>query len=367
MNHTLSDPTVNSSLSNDHISPSSIAGGGGGLSPPSPASDRPDPPSLTGGSHILHPPNKPTQINISVGEILSQSVCPSVDFLSITLPSSDVLRLLVHVRSERPLSAGRGFARRSRYDLHFSEYHYSGECSRSWEPVYPSSDYGMDYESWEFPGRIAVMALALVDSRGRPSRVDVCWDYPCRADTDPVDVLDYWSVPSRLRGVASQGGIATGYVGSPASDRRIRVYRVDRSPNHPDVRSPTLRVELVLRHDYARDWWSQPDWLRRHAMAAGHLRHMVGWSPVGVCVDPPPIDRVLSPAVLRVARMMRQYAGMLSALACAGVDLAELAALCHDSATRWSTARSKQIAQAVHDVGAQQFVRDVISLVSAER
>lgn len=80
------------------------------------------------------------------------------------------------------------------------------------------------------------------------TRLDLAAD--CSCDVGPADFLAA-GFTTRTLSLSAQDSPtgSTRYIGSAASDRRCRVYRY--APPHP--RSDALRVEVVLRRDYAKE------------------------------------------------------------------------------------------------------------------
>ena len=211
-----------------------------------------------------------------------------------------------------------------------------GTCWRRWNPSQSSKLWGLDYESWEWSGGSADTASEWLRGcrlQGRPSRVDVAFDFQCEDDYLPEHLEDRYRAHVKARGVkrgvSGSGGVNTLYVGSPSSDHRLRIYRKDRQlPAFAEMFGPVLRVELILKGKAARPWWSMflDDRDKSMAGAAGIIEGMTGIRLVDDVCDVPALDiPVEVDAIDTLFYFIRQHGDYVAALHDAGVSVEDLA------------------------------------------
>ena len=282
-----------------------------------------------------------------------------LDWLTVTM-SGQVARELVAESEVVYAGTGRkGFAKSERRGM------MGGECWRRWEPVVPSSRWGLEYESWEWEsGASAWPARYLAGRDCRPTRVDVAFDFIV-----PDDVLsDHVIEASRSFiegkglqiGISGAGGINTRYVGSVHSARRVRIYRKDLQDVAFALQfGPLLRVELTLRGDYVEDFWcvlcsSTDAALRR---AAWHVREMMGLVVLPEAESPEPLACV-SPgfdAAAKLSWVFRHSSAVLDAAFRSGVDVPGLvAAYMAQRASRTCQWRQSQLVKAIQAAGVEE-------------
>lgn len=263
----------------------------------------------------------------------------SVDWLSLTLPSASAADLLALTGLREDGYGGRGFRRSEQRDCPDG-----GWCWRRWEPWSESKAHGRDYECWEWASAVADDALEWLpsDLDARCTRLDVAFDFA--VDRFRADDLAAWIRPhcesNRLTmGISGHAGVNTHYVGSPRSDRRIRIYRRDLKSimewaiSHPDAMImgdygpqwcvAVLRVEVMLRRDVADAVWQMLRCDREAAIAAarGHLREMTGLA-IERCGGVPQIaSKAASEGEQMIIEWLHQQGDMIEACRRAGVDI----------------------------------------------
>lgn len=291
-----------------------------------PAAERPAGPSaplvLTGG--LLHPLRE-----------------RRVDWLTASVPTPVAREL---GRLTTMVEIGRGVI-----GFHSSDRREcpGGKVWRRFDPAQEHKDWGKQYESWEFQGESAPWGAQVMRGlEGRPSRVDLAWDFACDEKRTPDEVSAVLgphaeSVGLTL-GIAGQGGRNTRYIGAVKSMRRIRIYRKDwEDERYARMVGPTMRVELVLKADAARMWWPiwQADERRAWASGVGHVYEMTGHLVEQEIGDVPKIaiDAVVAERI-KLQRFLRQYSSTLAAYHRAGVRILELA----EKQERESTCRMRR-------------------------
>lgn len=286
----------------------------------------------------------------------------SVDFLTITLGSGQVADLLAETVVSEAGHAVRGFGRSERREC------LGGLCWRRWEPSQAASGFGHDYESWQFSGASSSVYAGRLAGRGRPSRVDVAFDFVCdrrlyvrrffrriRSLVRPR-VVPEWS---------EKGDDATCYLGARSSDWRIAIYRKDvqQGPLWDEAFPPVLRIEARMGGDLARDFWAA--WSREAAagfsMVAGRVE---SWLGVSVADEQSEWVEVVKPEEFdpaqRLLAFFEQNGAVLDECRRAGVPVFELAAIASGRrcrVSRWrSEARLRQLV-AVGVPGVVELVR----------
>jgi hypothetical protein len=228
--------------------------------------------------------------------------------------------------------------------------------------VSPSRAHGLDYESWEFGGKVAhesVHFLGLA-GMGRASRVDLAFDFEVPRDVTAAVAWEWIRPHVEALGLTpgswTQGGVSTHYVGAPSSDVRLCIYRKD-TEGGPLWESsglpPVLRWEIRFRRHAAADWWRlyATDTEGAYGMAAQKVHDMTGARLQDELTEWIRFER---PEVFDVAQQVfefvKQYGTLVTCLDEAGVDVL---ALCRESpngqsrTTRWRTAARRALIEAV--------------------
>ncbi|MFN3241111.1 MAG: hypothetical protein ACE37K_06305 [Planctomycetota bacterium] len=224
----------------------------------------------------------------------------------------------------------RDFRKTQRYGL--STLNEGAQWYRKYDPQQLAPTLGSDYESWEVMGPAARILADVLKSApvhvGRASRLDVAFDFACEPDLWPAAIEDAISFHCEHHGfhIHYQGEREkrTVYVGSPKSERRVRIYRHDLAHGGG---LPILRVEVELRRKHAaeawRRWW--PGGGPAIGLCAGHIEQMTGRA---VFVDeltyPAPAPGRDVDLIETSAHGTTQYGGAFEALLRAGVDLTAL-------------------------------------------
>jgi hypothetical protein len=251
-------------------------------------------------------------------------------------------------------------------------------CWRRWEPVTASKRYGKSYESWEWSGAAADHAAAfLVGKDAQPSRLDVAWDFAVAEGLMSGQVVKPLAAFARKRGIkpgsSGHGGVYTRYLGSPSSDRRLRIYRKDlQDPATLLDLGPVMRVELVVKGARARALWSVvADREAFYAAAAGHVLQMTGRAVQGD-VAPPPLVEVTADADLAqmVLAFVKQHGFTLKVMQMFGVNLDGLCRAYYGKASRMTWHRHHEKMRRLGGVDvkrAEVLVRRAIAGKGAER
>jgi len=244
-----------------------------------------------------------------------------------------------------------------------------GTCWRRFDPIGESKKWGRDYESWLFSGATAQGALwGLRWGESRGTRTDTKFDFECTDDLTP-DKLDAmteeWRREHRIGdGIAGENGVNTRYIGSKASDRRLRIYRKDKESKELFYANPTMRIELTLKHEQAAMMWAAllKDEEHGYAIAAKHIQEMTGFI-LGPMADVPIAEPKPEPdAAQMVFQFIEQNAQTLLLLGEMGIPIEKLARERAALSSRQSDLRARRRALKFHgvDVGqVVQLVRDV--------
>jgi len=174
-----------------------------------------------------------------------------------------------------------------------------GFAWRKFKPRSRSKRFGLAYETWEASGDASYhLAKAVKGRDGGPSRLDVAFDFPVHdsvlADHVADGVRSHVEKRRLKEGVSGEAGRNTRYIGSRASERRIRIYRRDFKDETLRLEFPPLmRIELVLRKKSAKALWG---WYRRSHRgmllgASAHIRDMTGLEVMDDNGRMPPIER----------------------------------------------------------------------------
>lgn len=317
-----------------------------------------DPPLLTGG---LEPGGE---------DVCGVPVGVGIDFLTVSMSSevsaAQQLRgKLVEEGGSRP-----GFARSELWDV------VGGQAWRRYEPRQASRAFGLDYESWEASGGAAAcLAWDLIDQPVRPSRVDVAWDFQVDEGLLADEVFERLQAGAERRGfkggVSGHGGVNTRYIGSPTSERRIRIYRRDLKDKAVLFhQGPVLRVEVVLRDDVARGWWAvwSRDQAAGWAAAAAHVHEMTGRRVQADVGQVPELERV--PEAVDAAQMffdfVQQHASTVKAAQEAGVDLFGLVGLMSETWAKSTQSRHRRRVGALVAAGAKEVEELVRAMIVAK-
>ncbi len=290
-----------------------------------------------------------------------EAIGRSVDWLTGTVPVHVGQVLTAQSEVYEP-----GFARHG-FRLSEQRAVLGGVAWRRWDPTQASEQWGTAYESWEFPSDSARWGASFLRGRDcRPSRVDVAWDYQVPESFTPDDLVQLIAPHVADRGltlgISGQDGRNTRYVGSASSKRRIRVYRKDwQQPMW--LFGPTLRVELVMRHEQAQAWWRvwDRDEDAGYAAAAGHVLDMAGVEvqQAGPVPELEPVEGADEAGEL--FQFLEQHGPRLLAWHEAKVPLLKLARLRVRQASRMTQYRMNRLQKRVERVGASvvtALVRD---------
>lgn len=276
---------------------------------------QPDPPLLIGGSKHDQARNRAKHAGL--------------DWLTMTVSEHGSRRWRAISEGREPGRPQDGFKRSEQRAFE------GGTGWRKSEPIGESSRFGTQYESWEIAGPTAdEVARSLVtrpweEADGYATRIDVCWDFDVPEWVMPHAVIERWGkhITETGRSVHAAGEIQTGtrYIGSPKSTRLIRVYRTDLKRAGE---GPTIRLELVLKAEWAESAWTC---IASQGVAAGvrdlanTVLEMTGFNPQpGGNLTPRPV-RPAQGVINSTVAMLRSYGPLLMMLIEEGVDVIGLA------------------------------------------
>ncbi len=268
----------------------------------------------------------------------------AVDFLTLTLPSDQAGLLTAETAHAED---GYPKQRFGRSELRTC---LGGSCWRRWHPSQASKGWGLAYESWEFVGSVASLYAGLLVGKGRPSRVDVAFDFVVdrrlfvRAFMARLDgLLRHGVVPEW----SERGDDSTCYLGARSSEWRICVYRKDlqQGPLWDQAFPCVLRIEARMKGDLARDFWSA--WSKSpaegFAMVSGRV---ASWLGVSVFDHSSEWVEVVKPEEFdhaeRLLSFVQQHGGTLTEFVRAGVPVVELAAAAASKRSRVTAWRSER-------------------------
>lgn len=308
---------------------------------------------------------KPCSCNLS-GDLIGEGI----DWLTVTVGDPEALAELLRKTSLKEAGKGlRGFEASER------RLCYGGECWRRYRPFTASQTWGRDYECWEWESELADSAAwQLRGLQVRPSRVDLAWDYSINeritADSWYRHIRRHAKEQGISLGVAGQGGVNTRYVGSSSSSRRIRCYRKDLQNDLVKAQfGPVLRVELILRDEYAQQFWSE--WSKgsefAYQLGAAHIRAMTGFlcrpGEVGVIG---PLHVRGSDELGTLLALRRQYGEFLAVCLEAGIpDKELLQLLATATSSRLARSRRKSRVAGLLKDGISTFLSTARALISA--
>lgn len=316
-----------------------------------------DPPLLTGGSLHLYPhfSRGIDYLTFTCPEVIGRALCEWTEFDEDGSGKAEGFR-----KSERRLTLG-------------------GKCWRKMEPVSSSRAYGFAYECWEWDGAPAHLAAQWLSRReGRPSHIDVAWDFevPPGLTSDVVaeSIAAHIEAAGLKPGINGEGIDRTHYVGARSSERRLRIYRKDlqkgdlwKALNLP----PVLRVELIVKKRVAHAAWAK--WVESEeaffSSCAGEVQRMTGLTVQGEWDQLPTLSLPgeVEPAA-QVFQLLLQYGSIISDLDSAGLPLLELAAEFDGAATsRMARSRRRRRRQSLQALDMSYIVDLVRSMLHNKR
>ena len=253
-----------------------------------------------------------------------------------------------------------------------------GDCSRRFNPVSPSNDWGLDYESWLFTGLVAddnVRLLLKCDAPSRLTRLDIAFDYSCPADYYPKDFIE--DVRANIYGkygIETAGNEITGtrYIGSRQSDRYIRIYRKDLEDKQVEMQlGPVMRIELVIQNtsSYCQCAWNS---IRSNGYYSGiqyasmmcHALFQLMPIPFDETIFPEPIEKPESGIIKKVFSLVDQRGNCILAALKAGIDLQGLCELKRFKASSSALSRFKELETDIRAVGADVITEAAANLLN---
>lgn len=294
-----------------------------------------NPPVLTGGLKPKEPMINDVGCLYNVG----------FDWFTVTVGKEGIKRLLAMSKffeHGRPI---KGFAK--------SEQRISSDfiCWRKMHPAQPEKVLGFDknYESWEFVSLSAAFIIPqLTDVECKPTRIDIAFDTQVADDFMADHLIE--SVRPHVHskgislGISGQGGIHTHYVGSPHSDKRIRIYRKDfQDIAVAKIYRSVLRVELILKGGHAIAFWRVicNSLQQAYQTAAAYIEEMTGLAliPENLAILPKIEKKIPSQLSKRLYHFIKQYGVFHWALDAGGVNLKSLVNLKYQTSLKSKVSR----------------------------
>lgn len=261
------------------------------------------------------------------------------DWLTATLGPRAIEQLLAETEHAEHGLAQRGFGASSR------RLCFGGDLWLKTEPRQASNRWGLNYASVEVAGPHAgdIVNRVLADD-SKATRLDYANDFEVTDDILPEHVMQQFRPTFEAlgitEGVSGQGGVNTRYIGSPKSERRIRIYRKDRRTDGSLAYDfPVLRVETIVKGHAAAAIWALSD---RAAMVAAMNHTLLERTglDLGGTAPAPPLPNLDDDAIgQRVFAFVKQHGRTLSLLNHIGVNLRDLAELAEASPSRMTAHR----------------------------
>jgi len=268
--------------------------------------------------------------------------------------------------------------------IHFKGYKFhefrdvlGGQCDRHWGAHTPSKTKGPDCELWAFRGERGLMTGTMLRQAGiGPSdeasctRFDMAFDFHCEVDLRPVALRDSWARvwrdELRLKGqIKGEDGSCdhTAYIGGGSAMRQIRIYRKDIERGRG---APTLRVELVLKGEWAEAAHGALMRCDQDAvkLCASHVLTVTGFLPVPDFDNIPlrtPAAKV--PIAASIAYMLRTGAKALRVAADLGLDLLPLLELVERQQSKSTRGRVKRAGKEAAEAGLDAVRADIQDLL----
>jgi hypothetical protein len=168
--------------------------------------------------------------------------------------------------------------------------------------------------------------------------------------------------------IAGGGGVHTRYLGALSSPKMIRVYRKDlQLSTWAEMFGPTLRVELVLKDDYAAALLriiGTHGLKHAYAVAAGHVAHMTGWHLIE---EPADVPEIVQPEGRDLAEQLlplfQQYGQLLATLDDAGLPVLDLCRVRRSRSSKASRSRLRKVAEGLSKdlANVTEILRSVLS------
>jgi hypothetical protein len=335
------------------------------------------PPILIGGVKQLH----------------ERLICGGCDWLSLSVFGESIASLEQYsvVKNDKDAPTFMGFK------MHELRAFIGSTADRHYMPHSKSPKHGHRYELWNWRGEQArsigpaisggwwqtindtvakgdLDRDSAVKTEGmRATRVDIAFDLHCTAECRPVDLrdgcADVWRVERGMQGeIGGQDGTPehTAYIGGRSAERRIRIYR-------KDIESPwmydgmhVMRVELVLKEQFAREaFWTMLSGEQAFLeAAAAHIEDMTGMRVAPVVGEIPTREAKEMPELAAaVAAMIRQYGPLLFILKETGTSVDRLVS--HrvnglSRTSRWRLKKKLKQARAAGSASIEQGAYDLL-------
>ena len=302
-------------------------------------------------------------------------LCAGCDYLTVSMSASmaEILKGAFPLAREQSPMHFKGFK------FHEMRASLGGACDRHWGPHTGSKVRGKDFELWGWRGEVASGALYSIRNGAGilntselfvATRFDMAFDFHCDPDLSPMSVRDAWAAvwreELRLRGrIAGEDSSAdhTAYIGGMTSDRMIRIYRKDLERGFG---IPTLRVELVLKGEFAQEALEKSlendrigvDCCAAHVFAMTGCEFLDHLHPVRLRT---PKKKV--PIAATLAAMVEQYSLVLTVASELGIDLDSLTGARARQISRATRYKWKRALEEAREAGGEEIRRAALDLV----
>lgn len=238
----------------------------------------------------------------------------------------------------------------------------------------------MEWETWLWASQHADFWVKKLAGKGRPSRLDVAWDFECGDELTATRFFDAFmrsAVESKRVKIEAKGpeplpgevDSRTWMIGAASSLWRLRIYRKDLQQPELSVLGigPLMRVELICTDEAAHRIWPlvASDVEASYAALASKVEAMTGFVVQAERCD---IPQFVKPAELDLQQMVfsfvRRNAVFLAALDEAGISPGRMAAAVSQS--RAGEYRKRGLLRKLTDAGAVQIEEAVMSRLSVE-
>lgn len=335
-----------------------VGGGRVGSSSRGAAGDHP--PSIDKGGVTLE--------NNKLGKLenLGKPDTVGIDYLTLSVSTSEAERFLRCSPDAETMPGYRqpGFRKSEQRQI------VGGWVWRKWSPYVASTDWGLQYESWLGSGEVGGFLLdSFTGFDIRPSRVDVAFDFCVSDDVASADFVDLVrphvlakKIKIGVNGIENPSGVSdlTQYIGTRSSNRQIRIYRKDlKDSAFAQLRGAVLRVEIIMRDELARRWYSQHLLGDGYSFASSVVSDMTGFSPLADDYEPPSF--LSPPSVVpaqSLAALLVSYGVLINDLCKSGININSVVSqyLRCLKPCRMMRSRSRSRRQAIHDAGADSVI-----------
>jgi len=293
-----------------------------------------------------------------------------VDFLRVTVGKGAVVdKLLSSTELGEPVAGGQGFA------VAVKRLCPGGFVIRRSDPYSKAKKWGLDYESWQWPGCAAAWGAGLLRGEDvKATRFDVAWDFVVDPEFMPADVVN--AVRGHIERLGMEPGVSgpekscTYYIGARSSERMVRIYRKDiRDQVYGKLYGPVMRLEVELKGHKAQECWAtwQRDKESAFAMAGKQLQDLMGFRVrENVQYVEERTEKESLGLLGRVASLINQRGMMMAACFAAGIPLDELCGLRVQGMSRTSDYRFRMLVRELEGCDKGELVARLRMLFTSE-